>query len=95
MNQQTDLTEELDELVKLLATAGELRWRKFIADCRSKIASGNYSGVERLLGAYGGMGSLNDVCGSSDTNHAALQEALGRVYDLATTIRRSRALAGA
>ena len=95
MNQQADLAENLSELADLLATAGETRWRKFVVDCRSKIESGNYLGVERLLGAYGGMGSLNDVCGSSDLNHAALQDALGRVYDIATSIGRSRARAGA
>jgi len=95
MNQQEDMTKNLGELAELLTTAGETRWRKFVVDCRSKIESGNYHGVERLLGSYGGMGSLNDVCGSSDLNHSALQDALGRVYDLATSIRRSRDRAGA
>ncbi|WP_333571504.1 DUF6966 domain-containing protein [Sphingomonas sp.] len=32
-----------------------------IERCRSIIVRSDYHGVERLLGLYGGMGSLNDV----------------------------------
>ena len=91
MEPVANLTEELSLLARLLSGAGEVRWHKYVADCRARISAGNYSGVEKLLRAYGGMGSLNDVQGASDADHVLLQGALSRSYELATSIRRSRA----
>ena len=90
MKQIAGLTKELSTLANLLSAAGEMKWHKYITDCRSQIAVSNYSGVEKLLRAYGGMGSLNDIQGASDSDHARLQAVLSRSYELAISIRRSR-----
>jgi hypothetical protein len=94
MDQVADLEKNLAALARLLATAGEKKWHRYVADCRSRVVSGNYSGVEKLLRAYGGMGSLNDVQAASDSDHVALQAVLSRSYELADSIRRSRDRAG-
>ncbi|WP_425603938.1 DUF6966 domain-containing protein [Luteimonas kalidii] len=94
MDHVTDLEENLAAMAGLLAAAGEDKWRKYIADCQLRVASGDYSGVEKLLLAYGGMGSLNDVQGASDSDHIALHTVLSRSYDLAVAIRRARDRAG-
>jgi len=90
MDPVADLKQELSLLARLLSEVGEVRWHKYVEDCRARISAGNYSGVEKLLRAYGGMGSLNDVQGTSDSDHALLQRTLSRSYELATSIRRSR-----
>ena len=90
MEQVADLTHNLAKLAGLLATAGEDKWYKYVADCRSRVMSGDYSGVEKLLRACGGMGSLNDVQAASESDHAALQAVLSQSYDIADSIRRSR-----
>jgi hypothetical protein len=90
MEHMAILSQELATASRLLSAAGDKHWHKYVADCRARVAAGNYSGVEKLLRAYGGMGSLNDVQGASDSDHALLQGALSRSYELAISIRRLR-----
>ena len=94
MDHVADLEENLAVLAGLLAAAGEDKWHKYISDCQLRVASEDYSGVEKLLRAYGGMGSLNDVQGASDSDHTARQTVLSRSYELADAIRRTRDRAG-
>ncbi len=51
----------LGEIESILENSTNHDWRKFIATVKSRIENSDYSGVEAVLGAYGGMGSLNDV----------------------------------
>jgi Domain of unknown function (DUF6966) len=55
------LIEILDQIVAVLDADGERHWRKWMASARSRLANSDYSGIEHLLGAYGGMGSFNDL----------------------------------
>jgi hypothetical protein len=57
----SELVKELEDLALLLEQSGESHWRDWILEARSRILSSDYSGVERLLQAYGGMGSINDL----------------------------------
>jgi hypothetical protein len=47
--------------IQVLDSDGEKDWRKWIASARSRLVNSDYSGVEYLLDAYGGMRSFNDL----------------------------------
>lgn len=51
----------LEEIIRLLDSDGEKRWKKWMASVRSRLVNSDYSGVEHLLDAYGGIGSFNDL----------------------------------
>lgn len=74
--------------VDLLQGHGERHWSAELAKCLTMIQSSDYSGVERLLAMYGGMGSLNDlVLGDADIDNK-LYELRSEAYELAMHIRR-------
>jgi hypothetical protein len=58
-------TEELiivlDQLVILLDSDKQIHWHEWVFRARTWIANSDYSGIEYLLSAYGGMGSINDI----------------------------------
>ena len=59
----------LEQIIGILDADGERHWRKWMATSRSRLLNSDYSGIEHLLGAYGGMGSFNDlVIGQSVVN---------------------------
>ena len=51
----------LEEIIRVLDSDGENHWRKWMASARSRLVNSDYSGIEYLLDAYGGMGSFNDL----------------------------------
>jgi len=51
----------LDELTALLRSHGEEHWSYWLERDAELIRHGDRGGVEHLLSAYGGMGSLNDI----------------------------------
>ncbi len=55
------LLEALDELADMLAASGEIRWAGWVAESAHRLRAGDGSGLDHVLRAYGGMGSLNDV----------------------------------
>ncbi|NOU14986.1 MAG: hypothetical protein HOO92_13655 [Methylococcaceae bacterium] len=57
----TQLIAVLEQIGQLLDSDGEKHWRKWLASVRSQLINSDYSGVEYLLDAYGGMGSFNDL----------------------------------
>jgi len=62
MGQQTRrLISVLGDLAELLRSDGETHWCAWILKAKSRLAASDYSGVEYLLDAYGGMGSFNDL----------------------------------
>jgi hypothetical protein len=69
----------------LLHAAGEPHWARRIRQSRAEIAAGDAYGLERLLGAYGGMGSLNDLHLGPDEER--LQQLLQEAWVLATDLR--------
>lgn len=55
------LLHTLDALVALLEGEGEAYWAAWMRRAREQIKDGDAAGLSRVLGAYGGMGSLNDL----------------------------------
>jgi hypothetical protein len=61
-----ELVAVLAKLASLLEGDGERHWRAWILRAKARLENSDYSGVEYLLQAYGGMGSFNDfVAGQS------------------------------
>ncbi len=57
-----ELVLTLQQMASLLRSSGDVtRWAGELDRCREIIENSDFYGVRRLLGLYGGMGSLNDV----------------------------------
>jgi hypothetical protein len=58
-------TEELicalDQLVAILESDGDTHWGLWMRKVRARLKDSDYSGIEYLRSAYGGMGSFNDL----------------------------------
>lgn len=57
----TRLIEVLERLASLLADLDEGHWCGWMADAAQLLREGDYRGIGRVLEAYGGMGSFNDI----------------------------------
>ncbi|MDN4474209.1 DUF6966 domain-containing protein [Demequina zhanjiangensis] len=55
------LLATLESMVVLLRSSDEPFWADWIEHARNEIQRRDAHGLDRLLGAYGGMGSLNDL----------------------------------
>jgi hypothetical protein len=55
------LLARLDEGIALLAQHGESHWARWMRTVRAEVQLFDAHGLRRLLQAYGGMGSFNDV----------------------------------
>jgi hypothetical protein len=56
-----DLIAALDEVIALLDSAGQPHWRDWMAEARARLHRSDMSGLDKILAAYGGMGSFNDI----------------------------------
>ncbi len=84
------LSSRLSKLEKLLITQDEQDWAAWVRRSNDEIQNGDFHGVERFLGALGGMGSLNDVvCSDSDATEQ-LRALITDAHDLATSIKRKQ-----
>lgn len=94
------LIDILDQIIAMLEADGEVHWRMSMESSKSSLMNGDYSGIERLLGAYGGMGSFNDLVigqaildgqhGWKDGAHEAndkLDALRSEAFDVATDIK--------
>lgn len=58
-------TEELicvlDQLATVLESDGDTHWGLWMRKARARLLDSDYSGIEYLRSAYGGMGSFNDL----------------------------------
>ena len=62
MGQKTkELVEVLGKLIQILDEDGQENWSDWMSQARKWILESDFSGVEKVLGAYGGMGSFNDT----------------------------------
>lgn len=94
------LVAVLEEIIRVLDSDGEKHWRKWMASALSLLVNSDYTGVEHLLDAYGGMGSFNDLIigqsmvgeqfiwkhGAEEANDR-LNALRGEAYDLAQYIK--------
>lgn len=56
-----DLIQILDELILLLRSDKETHWSDWMSRVKARLSASDFSGIELLLNAYGGMGSFNDL----------------------------------
>ena len=97
-----ELLATLDELIRLLESDGEGHWSNWLRKSRARLLNSDYSGIEHLLSAYGGMGSFNDlvICQSYENGefkwkeghvekNNRLDELRGKAWELADHIRRT------
>lgn len=96
------LLETIEAASSLLRRYGVEFWAKWLADDATRIRSRDFQGLEHLLSAYGGMGSLNDVYICPENGHPVaaedvaavnkqLQHLLSRIFKLAERLRREEA----
>ena len=96
-----DLLLTLDTLATLLRRYKVAHWADWISGDAQRIRFGDSTGIEHLLSAYGGMGSLNDLVICVENGHpiadedvSAVNEAFlslkTRAYELAQQVRRTR-----
>lgn len=93
------LIADVDALVACLDSVGERGWSQHFRRARVDLANGDSYGLERILAAYGGMGSFNDLVICPHSGHtfdsdqiSAVNEKIhalgGRIRSQATELRR-------
>lgn len=82
------LTNVLSEIIEILDEDGQLHWSKWMAQAKSRIEASDFSGIEKVLGAYGGMGSFNDICLKRTTRkNENFDQLQSQAWSLATEIK--------
>ena len=56
-----ELINVLQSLIVLLQSDNATHWAKWMSVSKSRLEASDFSGITHLLGAYGGMGSFNDL----------------------------------
>lgn len=96
----TQLIAVLDQIIQMLDSDEEKHWSNWMDSVRSRLINSDYSGVEHLFDAYGGMGSFNDLAigqamvggrfggktGAQETNDK-LEALRGEAHELAKYIK--------
>lgn len=93
------LLAAVDETLTVLWRFDKRHWAEWLAQDRERIARGDVYGLDHLLQAFGGMGSLNDVYihrvngddvsdDEAATINAELNELRERVWVNAKALRR-------
>ncbi|MCL9782132.1 hypothetical protein M9194_11910 [Vibrio sp. S4M6] len=55
------LVLELEKAVELLRSCSENHWADWLTKSANLLRRGQFSGIEHFEGAFGGMGSINDL----------------------------------
>ncbi|MCG7563120.1 hypothetical protein [Pseudoalteromonas sp. McH1-42] len=83
-----ELVAVLDEMISYLKDDGNENWLIWMQEARKRIIQSDFSGVEKVLGAYGGMGSFNDYYLSRTTRKNERFSSLqSKAWSLATEIK--------
>lgn len=61
-----ELLVVLTKLMSLLSSDGERNWSAWMLRAKTRLENSDFSGVEYLLSAYGGMGSFSDFVAGQD-----------------------------
>jgi len=99
------LCDRLRETADLLRRVGEHHWCDCIEESLRCIENSDFSAIERLRAAFGGMGSFNDLIIASVNGHAVsddgysavntrLDELRHELYELAEHIRHNAEIMG-
>lgn len=76
----------LDAIIALLEGNNEKYWSEWMRDARSRLQQSDYTGIEKLLGAFGGMGSFNDLL--LEKSQQELNDLQNEAYRLGKAIKR-------
>ena len=83
------LIETLDKIICILDEDGQEHWCQWMDQAREYLLASNFSGVEKVLNAYGGMGSFNDVYLNKITRkNKNFSELQTLAWELAADIKR-------
>jgi len=85
------LASELDEAVALLNKHGLAYWANWLLQDTALIRKGDFYGIEHLLSAYGGMGSINDLVLPERKDDARFSSLLTSIYTQARALQREQA----
>ncbi|MFM5368303.1 hypothetical protein ACET9U_00895 [Aeromonas veronii] len=88
------LLKYMDEAIELLQSVTEKHWSTWLAYNAALIEKSDFRGIEHLLSAFGGMGSINDLVIHPINGHEVkdfaidkinrkLQKILGEIWLLA------------
>ena len=81
------LTADLDSLLVLLHDADEQHWSRWFRAARRHVNNRDAFGLERILQAYGGMGSFNDLVIHPQNGHTISPDEIGEVNERLETLR--------
>ncbi|MBN1531575.1 MAG: hypothetical protein JXA20_02835 [Spirochaetes bacterium] len=98
-----ELVDVLGHIIALLESDDETQWKNRMIESRRRLLDSDHSGIDHLLGSYGGMGSFNDlVIGQSIKNgnlvweedckekNDTLSRLRSRAWELALNIKSKR-----
>ncbi|MEZ9426584.1 DUF6966 domain-containing protein [Vibrio lentus] len=84
-----ELLEVLDKLIQMLDADGQIHWSDWMSKARKLILESDFGGVEKVLGAYGGMGSFNDTYLKNITKqNESFSNLQTRAWELAIEIKQ-------
>jgi len=76
-----ELRRHLAGLIAILDEERDSHWSRWMRDSDSMLAKGDLEGITHFLGAFGGMGSFNDLASERSLAVAAI------AYRLASAIK--------
>ena len=82
------LLKVLNEIIGLLESENEDHWAGLLKKYKSRIQNSDFSGIELLLNAYGGMGSFSDLV--IVQNNDKLNQLRSEAFDLVQDIKREQ-----
>lgn len=98
--QTSKLVSALEDCSVMLVGCSEAHWAGVFTECASLLKAGNFRGIEKLEGFFGGCGSVNDLVlhpmnghtiEESELDHynERLQQYVSRFHQLAKEVRKN------
>jgi hypothetical protein len=85
--QMVELKSSLDQTVALLEEHGETHWRGWFETCQRELVADHAAALGHILGAFGGMGSFNDLLICGENGHVVEPELEQAVNDRLRRLR--------
>lgn len=79
----------LDRIATLLRDCDEAHWRQRVEADAALIRRGDIRGLDNFVGAFGGMGSFNDLVLCTQNGHRLAAERTSEVNEELDELRRS------